>query len=205
MRIGSLSLYLCRLRGFLLPGHLRIGRRAQIRSGATIDAYRGRVVIGDRFKIHKGGFIDAQKGSIEIGSNVSINPYSILYGLGGIKIGNDVRIAAHVVIVSFDHRYDDVSKSITMQGVIAKPIVIEDDVWIGAGAKVLGLPCGQRLCHRCECRRQRQDGALRNLRRQPGKACEISRAVAIAVTIKVRSRWTNKKNGKLNHGDTRRT
>ena len=138
MRIGSLSQYLCLLRGFLLPGHLRIGRRAQIRWGATIDAYRGRVVIGDRFKIHKGGFIDAQKGSIEIGSNVSINPYSILYGLGGIKIGNDVRIAAHVVIVSFDHRYDDVSKSITMQGVIAKPITIEDDVWIGAGAKILG-------------------------------------------------------------------
>lgn len=138
MRIGSLTHYYWLLRGFLLPGHLRIGRRAQIRSGAAIDAYRGRVVIGDRFKIHKGGFIDAQKGSIEIGSNVSINPYSILYGLGGIKIGNDVRIAAHVVIVSFDHRYDDVSKSITMQGVIAKPITIEDDVWIGAGAKILG-------------------------------------------------------------------
>ncbi len=138
MRIGSLSHYFCLLRGLLLPGHLRVGRKAQIRWGAFIDAYRGRVVIGDRFKIHRGGFIDAQKGSIEIGSNVSINPYSILYGLGGIRIGNDVRIAAHVVIVSFDHRYDDVSKPITMQGVVAKPITIEDDVWIGAGAKVLG-------------------------------------------------------------------
>lgn len=138
MRVGSLSYYYCLLRGLLLPGKLRVGRKAQIRRGAFIDAYRGRVVIGDKFKIHRGGFIDAQKGSIEIGSNVSINPYSILYGLGGIKIGNDVRIAAHVVVVSFDHRYDDVSKPITMQGVIAKPIVIEDDVWIGAGAKILG-------------------------------------------------------------------
>lgn len=138
MRIGSLSHYFCLVRGLLLPGHLRVGRKSQIRWGAFINAYRGRVVIGDRCKIHRGGLVDAQKGSIELGSNVSINPYTILYGLGGIRIGNDVRIAAHVVIVSFDHRYDDVAKPITMQGVIAKPIVIEDDVWIGAGAKILG-------------------------------------------------------------------
>jgi acetyltransferase-like isoleucine patch superfamily enzyme len=49
-----------------------------------------------------------------------------------------VRIAANVVVASFDHNFDDVSTPIRLQGVTRKPIVIDDDVWIGAGAKILG-------------------------------------------------------------------
>lgn len=86
----------------------------------------------------RGVVIDAQKDSIEIGRNVSLNDYVILLGQGGIKIGNDVRIAGQVMIVSFDHNFDDVTQPIRLQGVTKKPIVIEDDVWIGGGAKILG-------------------------------------------------------------------
>ncbi len=138
MRIGSFSHYYCLLRGLILPGYMRIGKRTLIRQGACVDAYRGRIVIGRSCRIHRGSIIDAQKGTVEIGSNVSVNAYAILWGAGGIKIGDNVRIASHSVIVSFDHNFEDRDRPITSQGVTHKPIVIEDDVWIGAGAKILG-------------------------------------------------------------------
>jgi acetyltransferase-like isoleucine patch superfamily enzyme len=105
--------------------------------GARILFRRGKIVIGRGAKIHPGALLDAQRGTIELGNSVSLNPYSIIYGAGGVKVGNKVRIAAHVVIVSFEHNYSDTSKAITDQGVTLKPITIEDDVWIGSGAKVL--------------------------------------------------------------------
>ncbi len=88
----------------------------------------------------KGIIIDAQRGSIDIGRNVSLNDYAILLGRGGITIGNDVRIAGNAMVVSFDHNFDDPTQPIRMQGVTKKPIVIEDDVWIGAGARFWAVP-----------------------------------------------------------------
>ncbi len=127
-----------RLRGLFTKGTLRIGKRPRISPFAAILFKRGYIFLGDRFQMRRGAIVDAQGGRVTIGRNVSLNPYSIIYGQGGVTIGDNVRIAAHVVIVSADHRFDDVSVPIKDQGMILKPIVIEDDVWIGAGAKILG-------------------------------------------------------------------
>ncbi len=137
MRIETPVVLYHRLRGLILPGTLKIGGRAKIMAGARVLFHRGRIVLGKRPRLHKGSMLDAQKGFIEIGDRLSLNPYAIVYGLGGVTIGSDVRIAAHAVIVSFEHNYDDRSKSITDQGVTKRPIIIEDDVWIGSGAKIL--------------------------------------------------------------------
>ncbi|MHC1550989.1 acyltransferase (plasmid) [Phyllobacterium sp. K27] len=42
------------------------------------------------------------------------------------------------MIASFDHNFEDTSQLIRKQGLSRKPVIIEDDVWIGAGAKILG-------------------------------------------------------------------
>jgi acetyltransferase-like isoleucine patch superfamily enzyme len=60
-----------------------------------------------------------------------------LYGTGGIRVGNYVRIAAHNVIVASSHQYGSTEIPIKQQGFSAKGIVIEDDVWIGAGCRIL--------------------------------------------------------------------
>jgi acetyltransferase-like isoleucine patch superfamily enzyme len=54
-----------------------------------------------------------------------------------LDIGDNVRVATHVVIVASNHRFDRTDMPITAQGVSARGIVIEDNVWIGAGAIVL--------------------------------------------------------------------
>ncbi|MBW4481634.1 MAG: acyltransferase [Tildeniella torsiva UHER 1998/13D] len=74
---------------------------------------------------------------MEIGNNCSINPFSIIYGHGGVNIGNDVLIAAHVVIIPSNHNFDSLQHPIRTQGNTSLGISIEDNVWIGTGAKIL--------------------------------------------------------------------
>ncbi|OWY07404.1 hypothetical protein B6V74_18410 [Thioclava sp. F42-5] len=85
-------------------------------------------------------------GSIEMGDDCSVNPYSVLYGKGGLKIGNGVRIAAQTVIVPTNHGTDDLTMPIFKQKSRSIGIVIEDDVWIGANCTILD---GVRIAQGC--------------------------------------------------------
>jgi acetyltransferase-like isoleucine patch superfamily enzyme len=137
MRLPALNVTCCRLASILGWGQFSIGSKGKCSIFARLRFKRGRIAIGQRANIHFGALIDAQGGSITIGDRFSLNPYSILYGAGSITIGNCVRIAAHVVVVSFEHNYQDPEVPITQQGTTLKPVVIEDDVWLGAGVRVL--------------------------------------------------------------------
>jgi acetyltransferase-like isoleucine patch superfamily enzyme len=84
-------------------------------------------------------------GIIEIGSNCSINPYTIIYGHGlGTKIGNNVLIAGHCMIIPANHNFSHTDVPINKQGINSKGIIIEDDVWIGSGCQILdGITIGK--------------------------------------------------------------
>ena len=61
-------------------------------------------------------------------------------------IGNNVIIGPRVVIHSANHKYNDPDIPIQKQGHIFKKVMIEDDVWIGAGAIILpGVQIGKEL------------------------------------------------------------
>lgn len=75
-------------------------------------------------------------GHIKVGERTSINPYSVLYGQGGLTIGRCVRIAAHCVIVPANHGMAR-DKTIHEQPETKKGITIGDDVWLGTGVRVL--------------------------------------------------------------------
>ncbi len=76
--------------------------------------------------------------NIIIGSNVSIHEMCYLDGYGGIIIGDNVSIAHGSSLVSFDHTYNDVTIPIKYNPSLKKKIIIHDDVWIGAGVRILG-------------------------------------------------------------------
>lgn len=98
----------------------------------------GKVTLGSQCEIHSYARLMTYGGSITMGDYCSVNPYSILYGHGGLEIGSMVRIAAHVVIVPGSHGVERVDIPIMQQKSTNKKVVIEDNVWIGAGAKILG-------------------------------------------------------------------
>lgn len=121
----------------ILSGDTTIDPTAEICWSASIDPARGRIAIGKNTAIDKGVILHAHGGYIEIGENCSVNPYSALYGGGGLTIGSGVRIAAHTTIVASNHNFSDSKIPIFMQGVSIKGIVIENDVWIGVGARIV--------------------------------------------------------------------
>src|ERR1700709_473257 len=120
---------LYRLKSLLSRGALKIGRHPKMSYVTRLRWGKGSIAIGDKLFVQSGVVIDAQKGRIEIGNHVSLNDNAVLLGHGGITIGNDVRIAANVVVASFDHNFEDVSTPIRLQGGTPKPIVIADAVW----------------------------------------------------------------------------
>lgn len=74
---------------------------------------------------------------LSIGSNVSIHSNCYLDAGGGITIGDDVAIAHQSSILSFDHSWQDAEKPIKDNVVTFSPVIIEDDVWIGCGCRIL--------------------------------------------------------------------
>lgn len=71
---------------------------------------------------------------VRVGSRVSINAFVHIWGQGGVTIGDDCLIASHVVITSLTH---DPRASNHAETLIARPVVIGRNVWIGSHAVIL--------------------------------------------------------------------
>ncbi len=91
---------------------------------------------GRNVSIHPGVFVFGLD-KIKIGDNVSIHPGCYIDATGSIDIGDDVSIAHFVTVLSTEHYYASVDFPIKDQGVYAKKTVIESNVWIGAGSRIL--------------------------------------------------------------------
>jgi len=117
---------------------INVGKKTRIHFSSSVRPRGGGgISIGSRCRIHSDVKIWSYGGHIELGDDCSVNPFSILYGHGGLKIGNGVRIAAHTVIIPANHGFERRDVPIFNQPATRHGIVIEDDVWIGAGARIL--------------------------------------------------------------------
>jgi acetyltransferase-like isoleucine patch superfamily enzyme len=72
---------------------------------------------------------------ISVGLNVFVNQNCTFYDLGGLDIADDVMIGPNVSIITSGHPMEPSQRRAS---VIAKPIVIERNVWIAAGATIIG-------------------------------------------------------------------
>jgi acetyltransferase-like isoleucine patch superfamily enzyme len=70
-----------------------------------------------------------------IGCNVFINQNCTFYDLGGLSIADNVLIGPNVSIITASHPLEPGLRRTTT---IGKPIVIERNVWIAAGAIIVG-------------------------------------------------------------------
>lgn len=78
-----------------------------------------------------------------VGKRLAVNINSYIDGRGGITIGDNVLIGPNCVIASCEHNYADPHVPIFQQPVKYAPIVIGNDVWIGANVFIkCGLTVG---------------------------------------------------------------
>jgi len=71
-----------------------------------------------------------------IGSNSGIGAWS---SIGTVKIGDNVMMGTHCLIISQNHRFNNVEIPMCQQGFQEdRPVIIDDDVWIGS--RVIILP-----------------------------------------------------------------
>ena len=123
-----------------------VGQNVRIYEGAKLALRKGCPIdIGNHVSIEKGVVIStSEKGRIFIGNNVYIGEYCVLTSNEEIEIGDNVLISPHNDIVDFNHIYQDPTKPVNQQGLIAKKITIQEDAWIGSGSKILmGVTIGK--------------------------------------------------------------
>jgi acetyltransferase-like isoleucine patch superfamily enzyme len=100
------------------PNGIHIGKGSLIMHGSVLHVYN---------------FRDIPHSGIWIGESSLIGEYNVIRGQGGVKIGNRVYTSPMVQMVAVNHIFDDPSRPFVEQGITAKGITVEDDVWIGAG------------------------------------------------------------------------
>jgi len=80
-------------------------------------------------------FYTAGGEEIRVGRNVFVNQNCTFYDLGGLDIGDDVMIGPNVSIITTGHPLEPSQRRAVT---IGKRIVIGRNVWIAAGATIIG-------------------------------------------------------------------
>lgn len=96
----------------------------------------GRLVIASGVSICSGSKLVSQRGGLSIGQDSILGIGCVLSCKAGLSIGRDALIAEYVTIRDQDHHFP-IGKKIRDSGFDCAPIVIGDDVWIGAKSSVL--------------------------------------------------------------------
>lgn len=128
---------------------VQLGRNVYIDQGVYLHACPNGIQIGDNSFVMHGSvlhvynFRDLPHAFIRIGANSLIGELNVLRGQGGITIGDRVYTAPMVQMLAVNHVFDDPTRPMVEQGITADGIVIEDDVWIGAGVIITD---GVRIC-----------------------------------------------------------
>ena len=90
---------------------------------------------GTNVNIEHGAWFGSGRG-VRLGDNSDIGMDALV--VGPVTIGRDVMMGPRCVVLATSHEFADVDVPMNQQGFSApRPIVIGDDVWIGAGSTVL--------------------------------------------------------------------
>jgi maltose O-acetyltransferase len=97
-----------------------------------------------QWRVHVfGDFTAINPSNIQVGTNVAFNHEVFLLARSGITIGNDVVLSARCMLIDTGLDGDGFMPAIRRRHFSA-PIILEDGVWIGAGAIILaGVTIGR--------------------------------------------------------------
>ncbi len=120
---------------FLNPLLNHKGKGALIRRRTRMDILPfNKFSIGDNSTIEDFSTINNGVGDVIIGYGTRIGLSNVI--IGPVTVGNNVIFAQNIVLSGLNHGYEDINIPPRLQKVTVSPIIVEDDVWIGANAMV---------------------------------------------------------------------
>jgi virginiamycin A acetyltransferase len=111
---------------------------------------------GSRLEIGERAFVDAfvaikfvgGTGDVTIGAETYLNAGTVIYSGNGVTLGSFVMVAANCTFAATNHEYE--RRDVPMIRQRFRPskggILVEDDVWIGAGSVILDGAILRRGC-----------------------------------------------------------
>lgn len=121
------------------------GRRLRVARGVELRLY-GRLELADGVQFRRGAMIEVGPGAtIRLGSEVWIGAGCVLAAAELVSIGDRVLVGEHCSVRDGDHHVDAVDRRDEGR-LVTTPVVIGNDVWIGAGVRILkGAAIGDRV------------------------------------------------------------
>ena len=103
-----------------------------------------RFLLGRRSVIESYCCINNAVGDVTIGDYTRIGIHCTV--IGPVCIGHHVNLAQGITVTALNHNFADTNRRIDEQGISTRPVVIGDDVWIGANAVILpGVTIGRHV------------------------------------------------------------
>lgn len=98
--------------------------------------------VGPEINIEQGATFGSGRG-VRVGARSGLGINASIHG--PVTIGEDVMMGPNCRIISLNHRFGDTTRPMNTQGFDpADPVIIENDVWIGANVTILA---GVRVGH----------------------------------------------------------
>lgn len=127
----------------LAPFYQRRGRGSKIYPSVRMDTPPYRCFsLGSHSVVESFSCINNAVGDVLIGKHTRIGLHNTI--IGPVTIGDHVNLAQGITVTALNHNFADTTKRIDEQGITTRPVVIGDDVWIGANAVILpGVTIGR--------------------------------------------------------------
>lgn len=128
------------------PGQIVLGAGVMLDDNVVVDAKGdgSKVSLGDKILLGRNTILSCNDSSLVIGDYVSIGPFCFIVSRSMLTIGSNVAIGAGTHLLGGGHVFDDPDKAVIHQDRVSKGITVEDNAWIGIGAKILdGVTVGR--------------------------------------------------------------
>ncbi len=132
------------IKWFVNPFFHKRGSGALVRFSARVDVFPyNKFDVGKNSTVEDFCVVNNGAGDIIIGDRCRVGIGTVM--IGPVTMGNGAGTGQHVFLGGFNHGYEDGTLNSSLQAIVKKPIIIEDEAHIGANSVVVaGVTIGKR-------------------------------------------------------------
>ncbi len=131
------------------PHKIRIGDDVVVDDLVVLDAKGERnsgISIGNGVFLGRGTILSCKDGDIELHDHVNIGFMSEVFSGSRVVVGRNGLFAAYTYLVGGGHQFERAETPVLEQGRSSLGITLDENVWLGTGAKVLdGVRIGRNV------------------------------------------------------------